>query len=81
MMPEEVVQAALDLKARALLPVHWAKFSLSLHAWDEPIVRVTEEAKKKELRVVHPMIGEALHLDRLEQNAEWWKKDNRNIRG
>ena len=29
MMPEETVQAAIDLKAKKLLPVHWAKFSLS----------------------------------------------------
>ena len=27
MMPEETVQAAVDLKAKALLPVHWGKFT------------------------------------------------------
>lgn len=32
MMPEETVQAAVDLYAKALLPVHWGKFSLALHA-------------------------------------------------
>jgi hypothetical protein len=34
------VQAAIDLKAKSLLPVHWGKFTLALHAWDEPIKRV-----------------------------------------
>lgn len=32
MMPEQTVQAAIDLKAKILMPVHWAKFALALHA-------------------------------------------------
>jgi L-ascorbate metabolism protein UlaG (beta-lactamase superfamily) len=62
MMPEEVVQAAEDLQAKMLLPVHWGKFSLALHAWDEPIQRVTAEAKRKGMPIIHPMIGEAVDL-------------------
>ncbi len=32
MMPEETVQAAVDLKAKQLLPVHWGKFAwLCIH--------------------------------------------------
>jgi L-ascorbate metabolism protein UlaG (beta-lactamase superfamily) len=73
MMPEEVVQAALDLKAKKLLPVHWSKFSLSTHAWDEPIIRVTKEAVKKGVEVVHPMIGEALHVKEATPYAMWWE--------
>lgn len=73
MMPEEVVQAAIDLKAKKLLPVHWGKFSLSLHAWDEPITRVTSEAKRRGVDVLHPMIGETLYLDEKNAFSEWWK--------
>jgi L-ascorbate metabolism protein UlaG (beta-lactamase superfamily) len=73
MMPEEAVQAAIDLKAKQLLPVHWAKFSLSIHAWDEPIARLTEEAEKKGLTVLTPMIGESVYLDRQNYFSEWWK--------
>ncbi|GAB3834238.1 MBL fold metallo-hydrolase [Pontibacter rugosus] len=47
MMPEEVVQAAKDLHAKQLFPAHWGKFSLSNHAWNEPIKRLTEEARKR----------------------------------
>lgn len=75
MMPEEVVQAAEDLKARKLLPVHWGKFALSLHAWDEPITRVLAEAKRKGMDVFHPMIGEAIDLDNPAAFSEWWKDD------
>jgi L-ascorbate metabolism protein UlaG (beta-lactamase superfamily) len=75
MMPEEVVQAAQELKAKKLLPVHWGKFSLSLHAWDEPITRVVREAKLKGVDVLHPMIGEPLYFDKENVFTEWWKYD------
>src|SRR5215203_146140 len=63
MMPNEVVQAAHDLRGKTLLPVHWGKFSLSLHAWDEPIRQVTNEAKNSGLVILHPMIGQTVRLD------------------
>jgi L-ascorbate metabolism protein UlaG (beta-lactamase superfamily) len=73
MMPEEVVQATEDLKAKKLLPVHWGKFSLSLHAWDEPITRVMAEARRNRVDVLHPMIGELVYLDKENSFSEWWK--------
>lgn len=73
MMPEETVRAAKDLRAKNLLPVHWGKFSLSLHAWDEPIERVMNEAGRKGINVLHPMIGEVVYLDKENSFAEWWK--------
>jgi len=72
MMPEETVQAAIDLKAKVLLPVHWAKFSLSLHAWDEPITRVVAEASKMGMPILHPMIGEAVNLKDENAHKQWW---------
>lgn len=75
MMPEEVVQASLDLKAKKFIPIHWAKFSLSLHAWDEPITRVTEEAKKRNVIALTPMIGEEVNLKgEGVVYKEWWKE-------
>ena len=74
MMPEEVVQAAVDLKAKLLLPVHWSKFLLSVHAWDEPVIRVLAEAKKKHVQVIHPMIGEIIHLNKTFHSTLWWEK-------
>jgi L-ascorbate metabolism protein UlaG (beta-lactamase superfamily) len=72
MMPEEVVQAAADLRATQLLAVHWGKFSLALHDWDEPIKRVSAEAARKEQPLLHPMIGEALDLDH-PHSTSWWQ--------
>jgi len=76
MMPEELVRAAQDLKAEKILPVHWAKFTLALHSWDEPIIRVTEEAKRRNVPVIHPMIGEEVDLKDAQNKAEWWKGIN-----
>lgn len=73
MMPEQVVQAALDLKAKCLLPVHWAKFALAQHSWNEPINRVIDECAKKSMPVLHPMIGEKLPLKEHKTCDTWWK--------
>ena len=72
MMPEEVVQAAIDLHAKKLMPVHWGKFSLSIHSWDEPVIRVTNEALHKNIPVVTPMIGEPVDLTADKVWKKWW---------
>ncbi len=76
MMPEQTVQAAIDLKAKNLMPVHWGKFALSLHAWDEPITRITKEAARLAVPLVHPMIGELVDLSQFAPTTEWWKGIN-----
>jgi L-ascorbate metabolism protein UlaG (beta-lactamase superfamily) len=73
MTPEETVQAAIDLRANRLLPVHWAKFSLSVHAWNEPIIRIKKEAERRQMKLVHPMIGETVDLDKEEIFSNWWE--------
>jgi len=72
MLPEEVVQAAIDLKAKVLLPVHWGKFSLALHAWDEPIQRLIRKAVEKGQVVTTPMIGEPVLVNQYYPNKKWW---------
>lgn len=74
MMPEEMIKAGKELKARKVLPVHWAKFALSLHAWDEPINRAEAAAQQQQVPILTPMIGEKLYLDREQQLEAWWKK-------
>ncbi len=75
MMPEETAQAAVDLRAKRLMPVHWSKFSLALHAWDEPILKVVDAARKLDLPVVHPLIGETVHIDSATAYSTWWTKE------
>lgn len=72
MMPEETVQAAIDLNARTMMPVHWGKFALALHDWDEPVLRVTREANRLRIPIIHPMIGQLTLLDNFGPQTEWW---------
>jgi len=73
MMPEETAQAAIDLKAKWLMPVHWGKFSLSLHPWDEPIKRVTAKAKELGVNITTPIIGEPVIIGERYPNSQWWE--------
>lgn len=73
-MPEEVILMAEDLQAHKVIPVHWAKFVLAQHDWDDPIIRVVAEAKRKNIALIHPMIGENVTIgDSAQSFSEWWK--------
>jgi len=72
MMPEETVQASVDLQAKALLPVHWGKFSLAMHAWTDPVTRVLDKAKELNVKVLTPKIGQPIILDDDFQFESWW---------
>ncbi len=73
MAPEETVLAAQELGAKQLLPVHWAKFNLSLHTWTEPADRALAEALRLNMPVAFPQIGERYVPGRATQRDIWWK--------
>jgi len=74
MMPEETVQAAIELKAKKLLAVHWGKFALSNHAWDDPAKRVYKAAQENKVHLLTPMIGEKVNInDDAQVFSSWWK--------
>ncbi len=72
LMPEETVQASIDLKARLLFPIHWSKFDLALHPWDEPAIRLTREATIRNVTVASPLIGEVFDV-RNYPETRWWE--------
>lgn len=74
MMPEQTVQASIDLKANVLLPVHWGKFKLSFHPWYEPIQRAYRKASEAKVSVATPLIGEVLALDTPKFGNTWWER-------
>ncbi len=73
MMPEQTVQASVDLNSTALLPVHWGKFTLSLHPWDEPIRRASTSADALRVTMATPFIGETMRLDSVKTGNRWWE--------
>lgn len=75
MNPEDASQAALDVHAKYLLPMHIGKFSLAYHPWFEPFDRITAASRDKPYTLLTPMIGERLSLAGLSSAtfSPWWK--------
>lgn len=73
MMPEEVVQASQDLQARAFMPVHWGKFTLALHPWNDPITRAAKQAEIMKVSMATPMIGEPVIVGARLPAKKWWE--------
>lgn len=70
--PEQTAQAAAQLHAKALLPIHWAKFDLAYHSWREPIQRLYLAAQEQNYVLVAPKIGEVFDLQNPPQQ-KWWE--------
>jgi Predicted Zn-dependent hydrolases of the beta-lactamase fold len=76
MMPEEVAKGAEDLRAKAILPVHSGRFTISNHAWDDPYKRIAAASAGKAFRLLTPRIGEAADLNGQPQRfAHWWEAE------
>lgn len=74
LLPEEVIQAALDLNARKMFPVHSSKFAMANHPWDEPLSKVSELSKGMDIMLVTPIIGEKVLLkDDNQRFTQWWR--------
>lgn len=74
MLPEESVQAALDVKAKVAMPIHWGKFDLALHAWKEPVTRFLKKAEENGLDTHTPGVGTILSIPAEAAHSKWWTK-------
>lgn len=72
MMPEEAPQACMDLKAKVFMPVHWGKFTLALHPWNEPAERALKKAEELNVPMTTPKVGELIKLDSSINVNRWW---------
>jgi len=76
LFPEQSVQVHIDLKGKAMLPIHNSTFDLAFHPWQEPLERVKKAAKKNHVQLITPIIGEILSLNQLpitSSTASWWE--------
>lgn len=73
MMPEQTVQATIDVKGKVLLPIHWGMFTLALHSWKDPIERVTAKASELGQPITTPIVGEPILISNKQfPNSGWW---------
>jgi L-ascorbate metabolism protein UlaG (beta-lactamase superfamily) len=74
MFPEETAQAAIDIGAKRMMPIHWAAFKLGMHPWTEPVERLSKKAKALNVKVIVPKIGTSIFLDQEDNSpSTWWK--------
>ena len=73
MRPEQSVQAARDVRATVMLPVHWGAFTEALHPWNEPVKRATAEAARLGQVITTPHLGEPVTLGAALPKEQWWK--------
>ncbi len=76
MQPEFFLQAARDLGAVRVMPVHNSKFALAQHDWDDPLNTTLPEHREQENTdpsVITPQIGEVVRLrDPGQTFKRWW---------
>lgn len=74
MQPEQTLQAHVDLRARWLLPVHNGSFDLGLHAWTQPMERITALAASHQVALTMPEMGVAVDLREPPAGGSWWRE-------
>lgn len=74
MMPEQSVQAHIDLKGKYMMPIHWGRFNLSLHEWTDPVNRATAEAILKNVDIITPVVGDIFTLNPPLPKERWWEE-------
>ena len=72
MEPEPAMQAHLEVKGKTLLPVHWGTFNLANHDWDEPIRRAVAVARRLDIDLLTPRVGEWVELPATRPTQAWW---------
>ncbi len=73
MDPSETSMAHTDLKGKKLLPLHWAKFKLSLHSWTEPMEVLFTNANGVGGNIITPEIGSILQVNEETKTNFWWE--------
>ena len=72
MMPEETVQAHMDLRGKVMMPIHWGAFNLAPHAWKDPIERAQKKARELGAKMFTPIVGERFAVSDSMQSEDWW---------
>ncbi len=72
LFPFQSARAGIDLKARMMIPIHWAKFAESTHPWNEPVQLLLKSADSLNLPVSVPYIGQPYSIGDPLLRENWW---------
>jgi L-ascorbate metabolism protein UlaG (beta-lactamase superfamily) len=74
MLPDETAQAAVDIKAKAVVPGHNGRFVLAKHTWNDPLIQLTRASQDKSYRLLTPEPGEPVQVgSTTQQFRAWWE--------
>ena len=74
MMPQETVQAFIDLKGSVLVPIHNSTFDLSVHAWFDPLEQVLKYSDEQNVKLLVPEMGDPINLNAIPELKTWWQE-------
>ncbi len=63
LMPEQTVQAHIDLGGHVLMPIHNSTFDLAFHEWNDPLESISQLAKSKGINLVVPGMGKPVTVE------------------
>lgn len=74
LLPSQHTKVMKLLDAKWTVPVHWGTFCLCYHAWDDPAKQITSRAKKENLNVATPKMGEIVNYKNIDKYQDhWWE--------
>jgi L-ascorbate metabolism protein UlaG (beta-lactamase superfamily) len=75
MLPEQTLQAHLDLRGKWLLPIHNSTFDLAFHGWSEPMETLYTLSRQAGVDITTPVIGQPLVVRQPEGTHPWWRSE------
>ncbi len=70
--PDGAIAASKQLGGGLLMPIHWGLFNLALHAWNQPIERITMLADQQGVKLFSPAPGAPTEVQ--EMRSQWWRR-------
>lgn len=74
MLPEQTMQAHIDLGGKALLPIHNSTFDLAMHDWFEPLETLLHLSKERNVNLLTPVFGEPVSITQPKESVAWWRE-------
>lgn len=71
MKPELTVQAAADLRAQRVVPIHWGAYTIAFHPWNEPVQRSIPLLREKSITALTPYQGQV--FDKNTSTEAWYQ--------
>jgi L-ascorbate metabolism protein UlaG (beta-lactamase superfamily) len=75
LMPEQAVQAHIDLSGNVLMSIHNSTFDLAFHEWNAPLESISQLAKRKGINLALPPMGKPVTVESRSHDYAWLKQD------